>query len=111
MNLEDTYQAFKLEGTFRPSFSGSHYLSFFSLGPSKVTIDNKIIFEVTKSSDDPMGFLLGAVAEEMTQYHFLAGQAYHLRMKSLAPEVNPVSPRHIFTLIEGMLAMHMGFIT
>jgi hypothetical protein len=43
MNLENPYQAFKLKGTFRPSFSRTHCLSVSPLSPSEATEDADIV--------------------------------------------------------------------
>jgi beta-glucosidase len=109
-SFDNPCQAFKLEGTFKPSVSGSHYLSFSSLGPTTITIDDKIIYHTTENNSDPMGFLLGAIVETKLQFNFVVGQEYKLSIKSLAPEVAPNPSEPILAIIDNMPSARMGFV-
>lgn len=106
--IETRCEAIKMEGLYKPSVSGSHYLSFSSLGPSKLSINDKVIFNITKNCDDPMGFFLGGVAEEKKQYSFVKGQEYKILLESLAP-VSGDADRGGLSLLKGLLGVHTGF--
>jgi beta-glucosidase len=106
MPIETRCEALKIEGSYKPSVSGSHYLSFSSLGPSKLFINDHAVFDITKNSDDPMGFLLGGVAEEKKQYDFVKGQEYKIRIESLAPVGSDGGG---LSLLDGLLGVHTGF--
>src|SRR5258706_15661476 len=48
LSVESHSSAVKLEGIYRPSVSGLHYISYFSLGTSKVFVNNDLVLEVSK---------------------------------------------------------------
>jgi beta-glucosidase len=106
MPIETRCEAVKIEGYYKPSIDGSHYLSFSALGPSKLFINDDVVFDITKNSDDPMGFLLGGVAEEKKQFDFVKGKEYRIRIESLAPSGNGGGG---LSLLDGLLGVHTGF--
>jgi beta-glucosidase len=106
MPIETRCDAIKIEGSYKPPMTGSHYLSFSSLGPSKLFINDNVVFDITKNSDDPMGFLLGGVAEEKKQYSFVKGQEYKICIESLAPVGSDGGG---LSLLDGLLGVHTGF--
>ncbi|RDW57663.1 beta-glucosidase-10 [Coleophoma crateriformis] len=104
--LESRCEAARLEGVYRPTVTGSHYLSFSSLGPSKFLINDKVVLETTKNSDDSMGFLLGGVVEEIVSFDFVAGEEYKIRLETVAPKDEAEGG---LSLLEGLLGIHLGF--
>jgi beta-glucosidase len=110
MPIETRCAAVRIEGAYKPSVSGSHYMSFYALGPSQLFINDKLIFDITKNSDDPMGFLFGGVVEERSQVDFVKGQEYRVRVESIAPVSHPNS-KETLSLLDGLLGVHLGFMT
>jgi beta-glucosidase len=110
MPIETRCAAVRIEGAYKPSVSGSHYMSFYALGPSRLFINDKLIFDITKNSDDPMGFLFGGVVEERSQVDFVKGQEYRVRVESIAPVSHPNS-KETLSLLDGLLGVHLGFMT
>lgn len=109
MSLGTPCQAVKLEGVYRPTVSGSHYLSFSSLGPAKLLINDQEVFKITQNSDDKMGFLLGGAVEEQTQFKFIKGQEYKLYVEVLAPVNEGNDQEDGLSLLADMLGVHLGF--
>jgi beta-glucosidase len=109
MSLDTPCQAVKLEGVYRPTISGSHYLSFSSLGPAKLLINDQEVFKITKNSDDQMGFLLGGTVEEQTQFEFIKGEEYKLYVETLAPVNEGSNHGDGLSLLADMLGVHLGF--
>ncbi|KAF3359830.1 hypothetical protein VdG1_05039 [Verticillium dahliae VDG1] len=55
---------------------GSHYIACSGLGPTKVYVDDKLIWEQTGNSSDPMGSLFLAAPEEEFRHHFEGGRKH-----------------------------------
>ncbi|KPI37802.1 Beta-glucosidase B [Cyphellophora attinorum] len=71
-----------ITGTYTPQTSGKHYLSFATLGKSKVTINDSLVFDCPALSADPMAMLLGTATEERKQYDFIAGKSYDIKIEA-----------------------------
>lgn len=98
--------AVTLTSTFTPSVTGSHYISFGGLGPSKFYINNSLILSQPDNCPDSMAFLLGGAQELTTQNAFTSGQSYHLRIESFAPTSD--DPNNV-VLLNGLLGTRLGF--
>lgn len=95
-----------IEGTFKPSVSGFHYLSFSGLGPAKLLINDKVVLESTENCSDSMAFLLGGVVEMTSRYSFEADKSYNIRVETWAPtSENP----NDLVLLSGLLGARLGF--
>ncbi|KAG4442810.1 hypothetical protein IFR05_001691 [Cadophora sp. M221] len=93
--------------TYTPTISSSPYLSFSTMGPSKLYIDDVLLFKQTIATKDSMSFLLGVQDELRSQYHFEAGKSYHIRIETIpSPE-----PNGELYLLDGQIAAHLGFIS
>jgi beta-glucosidase len=97
-----------LEGTYQPTVSGNHYLSFNGLGPCKLFIDGKVILEITSNCPDSMAFFLGGAEEQVCQYRFEQGRSYMIRVESYAPTED--DPDNL-AMINGMPGIRLGFMT
>ncbi|KAJ8112459.1 hypothetical protein OPT61_g5180 [Boeremia exigua] len=75
----------KLTTTFAPSATGKHYLGCSGIGPTKVTINDELVFEQKGNSPDPMGFLLGGNPEKEFTHSFKAGETYKVQIHSTPP--------------------------
>ncbi|PVH84990.1 glycoside hydrolase family 3 protein [Cadophora sp. DSE1049] len=93
--------------TYTPSKSSIPYLSFSTIGPSKLYIDDVLLFEQPKATKDSMSFLLGVQDELQSQYQFEAGKSYQIRIDTIpSPE-----PNGELYLLDGQIAAHLGFIS
>jgi beta-glucosidase len=75
----------KLTATFTPAESGSHYLGCSGIGPSTVRVNDKVVFEQTNNSPDPMGFLFGGNPEVEFREPFAKGESYRIEIHSKPP--------------------------
>lgn len=83
MSLErPNLSAVTLTGTLKPITSGSHYLSFATVGNTKISINDEEIFRASGPSADIMAFLLGTASEERKQYAFTAGHLYNIKIEA-----------------------------
>lgn len=83
----------KLNGVFTPAKTGSHYLSFATAGPAKVSINGEVFFEFETASADLMAIFFGTAVEVRKQYDFTAGQKYELEIEATAvPAANTDLP-------------------
>jgi beta-glucosidase len=88
-----------------PPTSGNHYLSYSTLGPSKLYINGALHQEQTRSTKDSMSFLLGVQEEILFQYKFEAEKEYKIQI-----DMHPsTEPSELF-LLDGQLSVHLGFI-
>lgn len=71
--------------TFSPSETGAHYLGCSGIGPTVVTINDKVVFEQKENSPDPMGFLLGGNPEQEFTIPFTKGMEYKIQIHSKPP--------------------------
>jgi beta-glucosidase len=74
-----------LSATFVPKASGSHYLSCAGIGPTSVSINNKVIYEQKHNSEDAMAFLFGGNPEKQFTYSFNKGESYEISVQSSPP--------------------------
>lgn len=65
--------------------TGSHYLGCSGIGPTTITVNDKVIFEQKDNSPDPMGFLLGGNLEKEFTIPFQAGESYKIQIHSKPP--------------------------
>ncbi|KAH9860484.1 hypothetical protein J1614_011815 [Plenodomus biglobosus] len=71
--------------TFIPQQSGSHYFGCSGIGPTTVTVDNRIVYEQKGNSPDPMGFLLGGNDEKEFTVTCQQGTPYKIQIHSKPP--------------------------
>lgn len=94
-----------MTGIFKPTTTGSHYLSFGTFGNTTVYINDDIVFEAHGSAADPVAYLMGCSPEERKQYLFTAGEEYKIRVVS--KEISDPSSQ-IFHNVSGF---KLGYIT
>ncbi|KEY66389.1 hypothetical protein S7711_05822 [Stachybotrys chartarum IBT 7711] len=100
---ESLWKSLELVGDFIPSETGNHYIACSGLGPTRITIDDKVIFEQKGNCTDPMGSLFLAAPEEEVQHHFKAGQTYRIRIKTDPPTKIGLE------ILEGRSGVRAGF--
>ncbi|KAH8669749.1 glycoside hydrolase superfamily [Tricladium varicosporioides] len=103
----DGKKAVRFTTTYTPLQSGRHYLSFSSMGPSKIWINNVLMFEQKIPTRDSMSFLLGTQDEHCFQYPFLIDQKYSIKIETQAP----AEPNGELYLMDGHISVHLGFIS
>ncbi len=103
----ERYPTLTLTGTFKPTLTGFHYLSFATFGNTTVYIDNEVVFEAVESSADPVAYLMGCATEEQKQYHFSAGQDYSIRIESSSIS-NTGNQSSIFNKVSGFRLGYMA---
>ncbi|KAM0328571.1 hypothetical protein ACHAQA_004979 [Verticillium albo-atrum] len=100
---ESLWRALEIIADFTPLETGAHYIACSGLGPTRVYVDDKLIWEQTGNSSDPMGSLFLAAPEEEFRHHFEGGKTHRLRIRS-----DP--PRKIgLEILEGRSGVRVGF--
>lgn len=74
-----------LEGTFTAQETAKYYFTVSGLGPSKLVIDDKVVFEQKESCRDAMGFLFGGDNPPEFKVSLEAGRKYKLAMYTSPP--------------------------
>jgi beta-glucosidase len=95
----------EVEGILTAPSSESYYMTLSGLGPSKVLINDKLVYEQKGSSPDPMGFLLGGVSEELVEFAMEAGQKYKILIMSSPPTAQEGEDLGI---LEGKTGVRLG---
>ncbi|KAF9692453.1 hypothetical protein EKO04_009567 [Ascochyta lentis] len=94
----------RLTTTFVPSATGEHYLGCSGIGPTTVTVNDKVVFEQKGNSPDPMGFLLGGNPEKEFTVPFTEGKAYKIQIHTMPP-----SGGSDWGILAGLPGFRMGF--
>lgn len=100
-------QTVRFSTTYTPLASGSHYLSFSGLGPSRFFINDVLVADQTKPTKDAMGFLLGVQDEIRFQYAFESTKQYNIVIET-HPSPNADAELH---LLNHQCSIHLGLIT
>ncbi|KAF3356352.1 hypothetical protein VdG1_06446 [Verticillium dahliae VDG1] len=95
----------ELVGTFTPPETATYYYTLTGLGPSYVSIDDKVVFEQKDNCSDSMGFLFGGVPVPTMKFSFEAGKTYKLQVRSSPPA--PV-PGTDLGILEGRAGVRFG---
>lgn len=85
VNMDVVNTNIELEGVLTAPSTAAYYMTLTGLGPSKVYIDDKVIFEQKENSPDPMGFLLGGVSAPLVEFAMEAGHEYKILVTSSPP--------------------------
>ncbi|KAH7085349.1 glycoside hydrolase superfamily [Paraphoma chrysanthemicola] len=99
-------QTVRFSTTYTAPTTGSHYLSFSGLGPSKLFINNTLIAHQADATPDAMGFLLGVQDEIRLQYRFTANQTYHIVIET---HPDPLANAELH-LLNHQSSIHLGFV-
>lgn len=94
----------KLTTTFIPSTTGEHYIGCSGIGPTKVTINDRVVFEQKGNSSDPMGFLLGGNPEKEFTFPFKEGETYNIQIDTMPP-----TGGSDWGILAGLPGFRMGF--
>ncbi|KAH7323198.1 glycoside hydrolase superfamily [Stachybotrys elegans] len=100
---ESLWRSLEIVGDFTPLESGSHYMTCSGIGPSRVYVNDELIFNQDKNSTDPMGTLFLAAPETVFQHYFDASKTYRLRICSDIPRKIGLE------ILEGRSGVRVGF--
>ncbi|KAL2212916.1 hypothetical protein CC79DRAFT_1390919 [Sarocladium strictum] len=105
-------QALRHATTYTAAYTGRHYLSFSSLGPSKVFINNELVLEQKCTAEDPLAFVFGSQEETRFRFFFEAGKDYHIRIDTHPAEIEESTDPdvHMHVLLNGILGVRIGII-
>lgn len=96
----------RFTSTYTAPTSGSHYLSFSGLGPSKLFINGELVSHQAKELRDSMAMLLGVQDELRFQHTFVAGTTYELVVESVPSPTNNAE----LHLLENLISVHLGYV-
>lgn len=68
-----------------PTDTGDRYIESLGLAINWAIIGDEVAFKQKGNRTDPMGSLFSAVPEDDVRYHFEAGHAYPIRVKTVPP--------------------------
>jgi beta-glucosidase len=108
LNLGSQWKDVLLSATFVPKASGSHYLSCAGIGPTSVSINDKVIYEQKHNSEDTMAFLFGGNPEKQFTYSFNKGESYQIRVHSTPPVTTGDEDGGI---LSGLPGFRLGFMS
>ena len=108
MNMDVVNTNVELEGVLTATESATYYLTLTGLGPSKVYIDDKVIYEQEENSSDPMGFLLGGVSAPVVKFAVESGHRYQILVTSSPPIAHEDEDLGI---LEGAVGVRLGCIS
>lgn len=94
-----------LEGVFTPQETAQYYFTCSGLGPSKLIIDDKVVYEQTENCTDAMGFLFGGVAAPEFKVALEGGRQYKLLLRTSPPAAND---REDLGILEGLCGLRVG---
>ncbi|KAF5624507.1 beta-glucosidase [Fusarium sp. NRRL 52700] len=100
---ESLWRRLEIVGDFTPVETGEHYIACSGLGPTRVYVDGKIIYEQTANCTDPMGSLFLAAPEPEFRHKFEGGKTYRLKICSDPPT------KIGLTILEGRSGVRVGF--
>jgi beta-glucosidase len=108
LHLGSQWKDVLLSTTFVPDSSGRHYLSCAGIGPTSVSINDKVIYEQKHNSEDAMAFLFGGNPEKQFTYPFNKGESYKIRVYSSPPVTSGDEDGGI---LSGLPGFRLGFMS
>lgn len=100
---ESLWNTLEIIGDFVPHETGDHYIACSVLGPTRVWVDDELVFEQTGNCADPMGSLFLAAPEPEIRHTFKAGQSHRMRIRSEPPKNIGLD------ILEGRSGVRVGF--
>lgn len=98
----------RLAGTYTAPESGVFYATLSGLGPSRLLIDGKVVFEQADNCADSMGFILGGVVVPRLDIPLQAGRQYAIEVVSQPP--TPVAGVDL-GILEGKVGVRLGWVS
>ncbi|KAM0335577.1 hypothetical protein ACHAQA_000625 [Verticillium albo-atrum] len=106
IDIKATAMSARMSATYRPTESGSHYLSLSGAGVTKLFVDNTLVLSQDSAIVDAMAFIAGCQDELKGQHYFEAGKTYKVEVLTVMPE-GSISDSHI---LDKQLCAHVGFV-
>jgi beta-glucosidase len=100
---ESLWRALEVIGDFTPAETGAHYIACSGLGPTRVWVNEELVFEQQGNCTDPMGSLFLAAPEPEIRHSFVAGKTYRLRIRTDPPVKIGLE------ILEGRSGVRVGF--
>lgn len=100
---ESLWRRLEIVGDFSPRETGQHYFACSGLGPTRIFVDDELVWEQTTNCSDPMGSLFLAAPEPEFRHGFTGGKTYRLRILSDPPT------KIGLTILEGRSGVRLGF--
>lgn len=97
-----------LEGVLTVPETAAYYFTISGLGPSKLLIDDNLIYEQTENCKDSMGFLFGGVPAPEIKVPLKAGQKYNLAIRTEPPRPEEGVDLGILAGLAGVRVGHMS---
>ncbi|KAH7001444.1 family 3 glycoside hydrolase [Ilyonectria destructans] len=97
-----------LEGTFTPKETATYYFTCSGLGPSKLVIDDKVIYEQTENCGDAMGFLFGGAPAPEIKVPLEAGKQYKMLIFTSPPAPKNASEEEDLGILAGRVGLRIG---
>lgn len=92
--------------TYYPERSGNHYVALSGIGPTRMFIDDVQVAEQKNLTKIVETFFLGGYDEVCFRYQFEAGNAYQIRVESVAP---PAGSAEIY-LLDETVGLRVGLV-
>jgi beta-glucosidase len=108
LNMDVVHTSIEMEGVLTVPSSASYYMTLTGLGPSKLFINDKLIYEQKESSPDPMGFLLGGVSAPLVEFDMQADQKYKILLTSSPPTAHEGEDLGI---LEGKVGVRLDYMS
>jgi beta-glucosidase len=100
------FQSIRFSTAYTPKKSGSHYISYGSMGAGKLYINDELLFDQPVQAKDSMSFLLGVAEENRLRYKFDASKSYSIRIDTILPTAQNSG----LYILDGQTAIHFGLV-
>lgn len=100
---ESLWRTLEIVGDFTPTETGRHYIACSGLGPTRVWVDDELVFEQAGNCSDPMGSLFLASPEPEIRHNFIAGEKRRVTIRSDPPRAIGLD------ILEGRSGVRVGF--
>ncbi|KAJ5371233.1 family 3 glycoside hydrolase [Penicillium cataractarum] len=97
-----------LEGTFTATETDSYYFTCSGIGPSKLVINDELIYEQTENCKDPMGFIFGGAPAPQIKVPLKAGEQYKIFAHTSPPSKKDGEDDSI---LAGRIGLRIGYMS
>ncbi|KAK7416760.1 hypothetical protein QQZ08_011901 [Neonectria magnoliae] len=108
-SFDFTHKEVSLEGTFTAQDDGVYYFTCSGLGPSKLVIDDKVVYEQTENCGDAMGFLFGGAPAPEIKVTLEAGRQYKMLIYTCPPAADDNAAD--LGILEGRVGLRVGYMS
>ncbi|KAK7407876.1 hypothetical protein QQX98_009991 [Neonectria punicea] len=108
-SFDFSHKEVSLEGTFTAQDDGVYYFTCSGLGPSKLVIDDKVVYEQTENCGDAMGFLFGGAPAPEIKVTLEAGKQYKMLIYTCPPAADDNAAD--LGILEGRVGLRVGYMS